>query len=78
MIVDPPPPEKIQSIESLLTRPSNLKFCGINVIAYYSAVIFVEGGFSEMAALLASLGFGVINFLFGMSCPAREKMKKPN
>ncbi|TGO55176.1 hypothetical protein BOTNAR_0250g00120 [Botryotinia narcissicola] len=38
------------------------QFCGINVIAYYSSVIFVDAGFSEVNALCASLGFGMLNF----------------
>ncbi|PQE25593.1 MFS sugar transporter protein [Rutstroemia sp. NJR-2017a BBW] len=42
------------------------QFCGVNVIAYYSSVIFVEAGFSEFRALIASLGFGIINFLFAL------------
>jgi MFS family permease len=40
------------------------QFCGVNVIAYYSSSIFVEAGFSETSALLASWGFGALNFLF--------------
>ncbi len=40
------------------------QFCGVNAIAYYSSNIFVQGGFSETAALLASFGFGAINFVF--------------
>jgi len=39
------------------------QFCGINIIAYYSSVIFLDAGFSEQAALLASLGFGILNFV---------------
>ncbi|KAF2470714.1 uncharacterized protein BDR25DRAFT_334320 [Lindgomyces ingoldianus] len=42
------------------------QFCGVNVIAYYSSSIFVDSGFSEQSALGASLGFGVINFLFAL------------
>ncbi|KAM3071478.1 hypothetical protein ACMFMF_007949 [Clarireedia jacksonii] len=42
------------------------QFCGVNVIAYYSSVIFVEAGFSEFKALIASLGFGIINFAFAL------------
>lgn len=42
------------------------QFCGINVIAYYSSSIFVESGFTESQALLASWGFGMINFLFAL------------
>nr|VWP02262.1 Zn(2)-C6 fungal-type domain-containing protein [Ganoderma boninense] len=40
------------------------QFCGINAIAYYSSNIFVIGGFSKTAALLASFGFGAVNFVF--------------
>jgi len=42
------------------------QFCGVNVIAYYSSIIFEESGFSQKSALLASLGFGIINFLFAL------------
>jgi hypothetical protein len=42
------------------------QFCGINVIAYYSSSIFANAGFSHSAALLASMGFGIINFLFAL------------
>lgn len=36
------------------------------VVAYYSTEIFLAANFSEMSALCASLGFGVINFLFAL------------
>ncbi|KAL2759405.1 hypothetical protein ACRALDRAFT_2038277 [Sodiomyces alcalophilus JCM 7366] len=39
------------------------QFCGVNIIAYYSAEIFVQEGFSHKAALGVSLGWGVLNFL---------------
>ncbi|KAF2154313.1 MFS sugar transporter [Myriangium duriaei CBS 260.36] len=42
------------------------QFCGVNVIAYYSTEVFVQGGFPIMNALAASLGFGIINFLFAI------------
>lgn len=43
------------------------QFCGVNVIAYYSSVIFVQdGGFSERTGILASLGAGIINWLFAL------------
>lgn len=42
------------------------QFCGINVIAYYSSSIFVESGISEIKAIVASWGFGMINFLFAI------------
>ncbi|KAH8107850.1 MFS sugar transporter [Cristinia sonorae] len=40
------------------------QFCGVNVIAYYSSNIFSEAHFSDINALLASWGFGMINWLF--------------
>ncbi|KAF5351753.1 hypothetical protein D9756_007419 [Leucocoprinus leucothites] len=40
------------------------QFCGVNVIAYYSAEIFAEASFTQIQALLASFGFGAINFVF--------------
>jgi len=43
------------------------QFCGVNVIAYYSSVIFTEdGGFSQRSGILASLGAGIINWLFAL------------
>ncbi|TNY22032.1 hexose transport-related protein [Rhodotorula diobovata] len=44
------------------------QFCGINVIAYYSATIFREAGFDDITALGATLGFGALNFV--MAGPA--------
>ncbi len=48
------------------TRLTVYRFCGVNVIAYYSSAIFVESGFNEQSALAASLGFGIINWLFAI------------
>jgi len=43
------------------------QFCGVNVIMYYSSVIFTEdGGFSQKAGILASLGAGITNWLFAL------------
>ncbi|ANB15304.1 myo-inositol transporter ITR1 [Sugiyamaella lignohabitans] len=42
------------------------QFCGVNVIAYFSSTIFLQAGFSQTSALLASMGFGIINFLFAI------------
>ncbi|KAJ7183436.1 hypothetical protein C8R46DRAFT_1209599 [Mycena filopes] len=42
------------------------QFCGVNVIAYYSSTVFFQSGFSRMASLLSSFGFGLINFLFAI------------
>lgn len=40
------------------------QMCGINIIAFYSSTIFREAGASEFAALMASFGFGLVNFVF--------------
>ncbi|KAG1744559.1 uncharacterized protein EDB91DRAFT_1123024 [Suillus paluster] len=42
------------------------QFCGVNVIAYYSSNIFVSSGFTQVAALASSLGFGALNWLFAL------------
>lgn len=36
------------------------------MIAYYSSVIFTQAHFSQISALSASLGFGIINWLFAI------------
>lgn len=40
------------------------QMCGINIIAFYSSQVFADAGASVTGALLASWGFGIINFLF--------------
>ncbi|KAI5862377.1 hypothetical protein GGS23DRAFT_610562 [Durotheca rogersii] len=42
------------------------QFCGVNAIAYYSTEIFLDSGISMKSALAASLGFGIVNFLFAL------------
>ncbi|CAK7270441.1 hypothetical protein SEPCBS57363_004105 [Sporothrix epigloea] len=42
------------------------QFCGVNVIAYYSTQIFVDAKLSNVNALGASVGWGVINWLFAI------------
>ncbi|ODV67454.1 hypothetical protein HYPBUDRAFT_108363 [Hyphopichia burtonii NRRL Y-1933] len=42
------------------------QFCGINAIAYYSSSIFKQAHFSNVQAMLASWGFGMLNFLFAI------------
>lgn len=37
---------------------------GINIIAFYSSTVFAEAGASDFNALLASWGFGLVNFVF--------------
>ncbi|CAN9093128.1 unnamed protein product [Alternaria alternata] len=40
------------------------QMCGINIIAFYSSTIFAEGGATNKEALIASFGFGLVNFTF--------------
>ena len=42
------------------------QFCGVNVIAYYSTTIFVQGGYSHQNALLFSMGTGILNWIFAL------------
>ncbi|KAJ6613577.1 hypothetical protein B0H10DRAFT_2222091 [Mycena sp. CBHHK59/15] len=38
--------------------------CAANIIAFYSSTIFQEAGYGTKIALLASFGFGLVNFVF--------------
>ena len=40
--------------------------CGVNVIAYFSTGIFLEAKFSMSSALLASMGAGILNWVFAL------------
>ncbi|KAI0602311.1 sugar transporter-domain-containing protein [Biscogniauxia sp. FL1348] len=40
------------------------QMCGINIIAFYSSTVFRQAGASDFNALLASFGFGLVNFVF--------------
>ncbi|KAJ5994999.1 hypothetical protein N7481_001976 [Penicillium waksmanii] len=40
------------------------QMCGINIISFYSSTIFSLAGANNIHALLASWGFGLINFIF--------------
>lgn len=40
------------------------QMCGINIIAFYSSTVFANAGATVTGALLASWGFGLVNFLF--------------
>lgn len=42
------------------------QFCGVNVLAYYSSQIFLDAQLSEVSSLGASVGWGVINWLFAI------------
>jgi MFS family permease len=38
----------------------------VNVIAYYSTTIFLQSGYSRSSALLASMGTGILNWIFAL------------
>lgn len=40
------------------------QMCGINIIAFYSSTIFSEANYTVKASLLASWGFGLVNWVF--------------
>ncbi|KAI1437412.1 sugar transporter-domain-containing protein, partial [Xylaria sp. CBS 124048] len=40
------------------------QLCGINIIAFYSTSVFTDAGFTTFQSLLASFGFGAVNWLF--------------
>ena len=40
------------------------QMCGINIIAFYSSTIFEQANYSTRDALLASWGFGLVNWVF--------------
>ena len=42
------------------------QFCGVNVIAYYSSNIFSQANFTDIQALIASWGFGMLNWVFAL------------
>lgn len=37
---------------------------GINIIAFYSTTVFKNAGLGEYQAMISSMGFGLINFVF--------------
>ncbi|KAL1634051.1 hypothetical protein SLS58_010845 [Diplodia intermedia] len=42
------------------------QMCGINVVAFYSSSIFEQAGAGTFGALMATFGFGLVNFLFAL------------
>ena len=40
------------------------QFSGINIMAFYSSTIFAQAGYDSKHTLLASFGFGLMNFVF--------------
>ncbi len=51
------------AIDARCERPCKLT-CRGKAIVYYSSSIFLQANFSEQSALLASWGFGMVNFVF--------------
>uniref|UniRef100_A0A0S1MJF7 Major facilitator superfamily (MFS) profile domain-containing protein n=1 Tax=Phakopsora pachyrhizi TaxID=170000 RepID=A0A0S1MJF7_PHAPC len=43
------------------------QFCGINVMAHYSSIIFLEAGYSETANKFLSMSFDIASWLFGIA-----------
>ncbi|KAF9872822.1 hypothetical protein CkaCkLH20_09685 [Colletotrichum karsti] len=42
------------------------QFCGINVLAFYSGTLFHRAGATERISMVFSLGYGAVNFVFGL------------
>jgi len=40
--------------------------CGINIIAFYSSSVFAQAGLPAFNCLMASFGFGLLNFIFAI------------
>ena len=56
-----------QMCGSKWTTPSSYSqsnLCIVNIIAFYSSTVFSHAGASVKEALLASWGFGLVNFVF--------------
>ncbi|THH20783.1 hypothetical protein EW146_g643 [Bondarzewia mesenterica] len=54
------------------------QFCGVNAIAYYSSSVFTQANFSQIQSLLASFGFGAINWVMAFPAvwiPAESKAR---
>lgn len=48
------------------------QMCGINIIAFYSSTVFEQAGTSAYNSLIASFGFGMVNFLFAWPAIVRS------
>ncbi|KAF6828555.1 hypothetical protein CPLU01_08424 [Colletotrichum plurivorum] len=42
------------------------QLCGINALAFYSGLLFNRSGQDDKASMLFSLGYGAVNFIFGL------------
>lgn len=52
------------------------QFSGINAMAFYSSTLFQEAGYSVRDSLLASMGFGLVMFVFAF--PAVYMVRTPS
>lgn len=50
----------------LLFKRDTYSYLQVNIIAYYSTTIFQDSGYSTNSALLASMGTGVLNWVFAV------------
>ena len=53
------------------------QMCGIGTIAFYSSTAFKDAGASDFDALLASFGFGMVNFIFALPAIWYAMFAKP-
>ncbi|KAJ4311885.1 hypothetical protein N0V84_010205 [Fusarium piperis] len=51
---------------TMLGNTMGVYFYGVNIIAYYSTTTFIESGYSTNSALLASMGTGILNWVFAL------------
>lgn len=42
------------------------QFSGVNIMAFYSSTIFSQAGYSVKVSLLASMGYGLVMFVFAL------------
>ncbi len=50
------------------------QMCGINIIAFNSSTVFSDAGYSTLDSLLASWGFGAVNFLFCYTSSVHDRL----
>lgn len=48
------------------------QMCGINIISFYSSTVFEQAGTTAYMALVATFGFGLINFVFAWPAIVRS------
>lgn len=53
------------------------QMCGINIISFYSSTVFEQAGTTAYMALVATFGFGLINFVFAWPAIVRWNPNSP-